>query len=106
MHVKSIHFERTGGFAGIRLAADVDVDDLPDDQKIKVIELLDEMDFDELSGRIGNKAAIPDEFVYSVTVKTEKDDYNVITGESGLPDKMQPLIEILERIAKKQARDR
>ena len=45
MHIKRIKFERTGGFAGIRLAADIEVDELPEDEKHKILELLDEVDF-------------------------------------------------------------
>ena len=48
MEAKRIKFERTGGFAGIRLAADIELDELPEDQVHQLLELLDEVDFDEL----------------------------------------------------------
>jgi hypothetical protein len=104
MYIERIKFERTGGFAGIRLAADIEVDELPDDQKREIIELLDEMDFDELPEKLSGKMPVPDEFVYSITVVSSKKEYKVLTGESAMPDKMQPLIEILESMAKRQMR--
>jgi hypothetical protein len=105
MHIKSIQFERTGGFAGIRLAAEIEMDDLPEDQKREVIELLDKIDFDELSEKLSDKMAIPDGFVYSITVRSEAREYKVLAGESSLPGDMQPLIEKLEVLTKRQMRN-
>lgn len=106
MHIERIKFERTGGFAGIRLAADIEVDELPEDQKHEILELLDEMDFDELPEKLSAKSPMPDEFVYSITVVSSKKEYKVLTGESSVPNDMQPLIEILESMAKRQMRNK
>jgi len=105
MYIEKIKFERTGGFAGIRIAAEIEMEDLPEDQKDEILELLDEMDFEELSEKFsGGMAILPDGFVYSITVKSDEKEYKMLTGESTLPDNMQPLVEILERIAKRQMR--
>lgn len=104
MYIEKIKFERTGGFAGIRIAADIEMDDLPEDQKREILELLDDMDLEELTEKLSGKMAIPDEFVYSVTVVSSKKEYKVLTGESAIPEDMQPLLEILEGIAKRQMR--
>ncbi len=104
MKVEKIKFERSGGFAGIRLAADIEVDDLPEDQKKEILELLDEMDFEELPKKLAGKLPVPDEFVYSIIVESEKREYKVMAGESALPKDMQPLIEILESAAKRRMR--
>jgi hypothetical protein len=104
MYIERIKFERTGGFTGIRLAADIDVNELPDDQKHEIIKLLDDMDFDELPKKLSGKPPMPDELAYSITVISSKKEYKVITGESALPKDMQPLIEILEGEAKRQMR--
>ncbi|HKI54808.1 MAG TPA: protealysin inhibitor emfourin [Anaerolineales bacterium] len=106
MYVKKIHFERTGGFAGIRLAAEIEVNELPDDQKHEILELLDEMDFDELPEKPGNKMPIPDEFFYSVTVESDSREYKVSGGESSLPQDMAPLLDILGSITKQKMRER
>ena len=106
MYVEKIKFERTGGFAGIRLAADIDVNNLPEDQKREILDLLDDMGFEELPEKISGKMPIPDEFVYSIVVEAEKREYKVMAGESALPDDTKPLLEILEQIAKRQMRSR
>lgn len=104
MKVKRIKFERTGGFAGIRFAADFELDDLPKDQAHQILELLDEMDFDELPEQIPGKQQVADGFNYSITVVTEKRQQTVTTSDTSVPHKMEPLLEILTKIAKQQAR--
>jgi len=106
MNIERIKFERSGGFAGILLKADIKVDDLPEDQKKQILELLDEVDFDELPEKVAGKMPIPDEFVYSIIVETGKNEHKVMAGESALPDDMQPLLKILEKEAIRQARNR
>ena len=106
MYIEKIQFERTGGFAGIHLAAEIDMEELPDDQKNEIIELLDEADFDDLSEKLSEESQVPDGFNYSITVKSRNKEYQVVAGESAIPDDIQPLIEILERIAKKQMRNK
>jgi hypothetical protein len=105
MYIKKIDFERTGGFAGIRLRAELDMDDLPADQKHEILEILDETDFDKLPEKLSGKMPMPDEFVYCITINSdEEDEHQVLAGESSLPGDLQTLIEILERIAKTQMR--
>ena len=106
MYVEKIKFERTGGFAGIRLAADIEVNSLPEDQKRELLKLLDDMDLEELPAKLTGKKPIPDEFVYSIIVETDKQEYKLLAGESALPGDTKPLLELLERIAKKQMRNR
>ena len=104
MKVKRIKFERTGGFAGIRFAADFELDDLPKDQAHQILDLLDEMDFDELPEQIPGTQQVADGFTYSITVVTEKRQQTVTTSDTSVPHKMEPLLEILTKIAKQQAR--
>ena len=104
MDIKRIKFERTGGFAGIRFAADFELDDLPKDQAHQILDLLDEMDFDELPEQILGNQQAADGFTYSITVVTEKRQQTVTTSDTTVPQKMEPLLEILTKIAKQQAR--
>lgn len=106
MYIKKIKFERTGGFAGIRLHAELDMDELPKDQKREILEILDGSDFDELPEKLSSKMPIPDEFVYSITVESGEKEKRVFAGESSLPGDLKPLIEILERFAKSQMRNK
>jgi hypothetical protein len=104
MHIEKILFERTGGFAGIRIAADIEMDDLPKDQQDQISQLLDKLDFDGLPEKLGDQTSLTDGFVYSITVNSLEEEHSVVTNESSMPVDLQPLIEILESIAKRQMR--
>jgi hypothetical protein len=104
MDVKRIKFERTGGFAGIRIAADFELDDLAEDQADRLRELLDDVDFDELPEKLIKGGPVPDGFTYSITVESEIDEYTVTTSDTSVPEKMQPLLELLYQIARQRAR--
>jgi hypothetical protein len=103
MQVQRIKFERTGGFAGMRVAADIEPDDLPEDQARTLLEMLDDMDFNELPAHIaGNSGA--DQFTYTITVETAKWEHTVVTGDVSAPEKMQELLDILNQVARRQMR--
>lgn len=104
MKFERIKFERTGGFAGIRLAADIEAEELPEKQLNEIADLLDDADFEELPEKLAGKMPFPDGFVYSITVEVKEKVYKVLAGESALPTDVQPLLDILERIAKRQMR--
>jgi hypothetical protein len=104
MKVERIQFERTGGFAGIRFAADFKPDDLPKEQSKQLFDLLDDIDFDELPAKL-IKDNVPDGFTYSITVKTTKKTHTVVTGDASAPEKMQELLQLLNRIARNQMRN-
>ena len=103
MKVQQIKFERTGGFAGMRIAADIEPDDLPEEQARTLVELLDDMDFNELPEHIAGKSGA-DQFTYSITVKTKKWEHTVVTGDASAPEKMHELLELLNQLARKLMR--
>ncbi len=100
MQVERIKFERTGGFAGMRIAKDLKLDDLPDEQANSILELLDDLDFAELPEQMINEAPMPDQFTYKITVETKKWEHTVVTGEASAPEKMQELLQLLNRLAR------
>ena len=104
MDVKRIKFERTGGFAGMRIAADFELEDLPEDQAERVRELLDDVDFDELPEKLMKGRPVPDGFNYSITVESEKGEHTVTTSDTSAPEKIQPLLELLYQIARQRMR--
>ena len=103
-NIERIQFERTGGFAGIRFAADFKPDDLPEEQSKELFDLLDELDFDELPSQLLDDGAMADGFTYSITVETKRETHTVVTGGSSAPEKMQELLQLLNRIARNQMR--
>jgi hypothetical protein len=102
MEVERIKYERTGGFAGMRIAADFKPNDLPDEQRNSLMELLDDMDFNELPADLTSKSPMPDQFTYEITVETKKWEHTVIAGDTSAPDKLQELFSLLDRIAKRR----
>ena len=99
MHVERIKYERSGGFAGVRMATDVKLDDLPEEQAETIKELLDDLDFDELPEQMLDES-VPDQFTYTITVETDKGEHTVVTGDSSAPEKMQELLQLLNRLAR------
>jgi hypothetical protein len=100
MDIERIKFERTGGFAGMTIARDLKLDDLSDDQAHTLLELLDDLDFGELPEQLMDEEAMPDQFTYVITVETKKWEHTVVTGDSSAPEKMQELLQLLNRLAR------
>ena len=100
MQVERIKFERTGGFAGMRIATDLKIDDLPDEQAQTISELLDAMYFAELPQQMMNDSGMPDQFTYTITVQARRWEHTVVTGDVSAPEKMQELLELLNRLAR------
>ena len=102
MQVERIKFERTGGFAGMTIAQDLKLDDLSEEQAHKLSELLDDLGFDELPEQMTGIESMPDEFTYVITVETEKWRHTVVTGDTSAPEKMQELLQLLNRLARRK----
>lgn len=102
MHIERIKFERTGGFAGMRIARDLTLDDLSEEQAANLLELLDDLDFDELPEQLIGEESMPDQFTYTITVETRDGEHTVTTGDASAPEKMQELLRFLNRLARAQ----
>jgi len=102
MDVQRIKYERTGGFAGVRISADFKPDDLPEEQIRPLLDLLDDMDFDELPEQLINDSSKSDQFTYQITVETKKWEHTVNMGDASAPEKLQELVRLLDRIAKRK----
>ena len=100
MEVERIKFERSGGFAGMTIARDLKVKDLSDEQAERLIELLDDLDFEELPEQLNDTPPIPDQYTYVITVETQRGEHTVTTGDASAPEKMQELLRLLNRLAR------
>ena len=100
MEVERIRFERTGGFAGMTIARDLKLDDLSEEQAETLLELLDDLDFEELPEQMTDMERMPDQFTYTITVETRRGEHTVITGEASASEKMQELLQLLNRLAR------
>lgn len=102
MEVQRIKYERTGGFAGISIRADFEPGDLPDEERCSLLDLLDDMDFEDLPEQLAGKSSMPDQFTYQITVQTDKGEHTVVTGDLSASEKLQELVRMLDRIAKRR----
>lgn len=104
MDIERIKYERTGGFAGMRIAADIEPNDLPEEQAQTLLDLLDDLDFPELPEHLTNDSSMPDQFTYTITVESLEWKHTVVTGDESAPEKMQELLQMLNGIARKKLR--
>lgn len=95
-----IRYERTGGFAGLKLSCTFDLDDLPEEQADKVSELLEELDFFGLPERMLPSHPPVDQFAYKIEVESKKGNHRVLTTDSAAPEKMRELIHLLNHLAR------
>ena len=95
-----ISFERTGGFAGIRLATTVDSAALSPEEAAQLRTLVDNAKFFSLPARIKTTASGADRFQYTVTVETLDQRHTVVVDESAAPPELRPLLNWLTTTAK------
>lgn len=99
MQIERIKFERTGGFAGMTITRDLKLEELPEDQSSSIVQLLDDMDFAGLPEQLLDDSGA-DQFTYTITVETKKWEHTVVTGEASAPEKLQELLQLLNRLAR------
>lgn len=99
-----IHFERTGGFAGMRLSTTVDSDELPEPQAEKLKDVVQNTSFFDLPDHLeqGSPGASrgTDRFNYHITVEQEGRSHSVVAPESALDDALRDLVQFLETLAR------
>jgi len=99
-----IYFERTGGFAGIRMAATVNTESLSPEQARELRDTLDAAAFFDLPARIESPALEADRFRYKLTVEAEGRRHTVEVGEAAVPEALRPLLQHLMAAARSASR--
>jgi len=97
-----IHFERTGGFAGMTLTADIATDTLSRDDQSRLQQLVEDADFFALPAELRDTGAAVDQFVYRITIEVAGRRHTVETAESAAAPELQPLLEWLTRAARRR----
>lgn len=100
--MSSLHitYERSGGFAGLKLTARFDLDALPDEQQEQLRGLLDELDFFKLPAQILPARPGVDQFTHKIAVESKKGRHSVLTSDSAAPEKLHELISLLNILAR------
>jgi hypothetical protein len=100
MNVQRIKYERTGGFTGMRFHADFNPGDLPEEQARPLLDLLEKVNFENLPENMTGSMVHPDQFSYTITVQSSREEHTVIVGDSSAPNEMQELLRMLDSIAR------
>lgn len=90
-----VFFERTGGFAGIRMTKTIDIDTLPKSERNQLQLLIEAADFFKLPENITSANSQPDCFHYTITVEKGQQQHTVRVSEQAVPDTLRPFLEWL-----------
>jgi hypothetical protein len=95
-----IEFVRSGGLAGIPLTAKIDSQNLSQDESAVLEKMVNEAGFFDLPEQIKPASPKPDRFEYQITVSSSQRTHTVTVNETGVTDKLRPLIEHLTGLAR------
>ena len=90
-----IVFERTGGFAGIKMTKEIDTATLPAEESNQLRQLVEATDFFHLPTTLTSKTPQPDRFRYRITIQESDQEHTVMVSEQALADTLRPLIDWL-----------
>ncbi|HEY3310296.1 MAG TPA: protealysin inhibitor emfourin [Anaerolineales bacterium] len=87
-----ISFERSGGFAGLVMSVDLDLDELPADEAAYWTKLVDEADLANISTPT-ERPGYADGFQYTIKVVVEEnEEYEVQLNEGYIPENLVTLV--------------
>jgi emfourin len=97
-----IKFERSGGFAGLTITRDFDLDALPGETGKMLSKMIDDANFFNLPAKLASRGAGADQFNYAITVTSGIKEHTVSFNEGDMPDSLRPLIDELTQLARQQ----
>ena len=90
-----IAFERTGGFAGMRVSKTIDSRSLPQQEQEQLKKMVDDAGFFELPPAQSGAPGGADRFQYKISVEADGREKSVTIGEAAIPDRLRPLVDYL-----------
>ncbi len=96
-----IHFERTGGFAGMSTTVTLDTNTLTPEEARKLHEMVDAAGFFNLPAKFPSPKRGADYFQYALTVESEGRKHTVEVSEPAVPAELRPLFQSLMTYARK-----
>ena len=88
----NIHFERTGGFAGLRLSRDIGSSDLTPEEGSELNRLVDASHFFDLPSELRASNPGADRFHYKLTLKNGARQHTVALDDAAVPENLRPLL--------------
>jgi hypothetical protein len=100
----TIDFERTGGFAGARLATTIHSEDLPAEEEGQLRDLIAAADFFQQPATSPGRAPGADRFQYKVSVEGDGRRHTIQVNEGAIPPELRPLLQWLTKVARQGPR--
>jgi hypothetical protein len=94
-----IEFVRSGGFAGLRLAASIDSQQLTPEQASNLGKLIADAGFFDLPEQITSPKPAPDRYMYQIIVSSAQQTHSINVSEAVVPDRLRPLLDFLTTLA-------
>lgn len=95
----TIHFQRTGGILGREVDADIDLNEIPEEESQELMRLITETNFFKIPQNMVAQA-MHDEYEYTVTVEAGNTNHTIQTTDSAAPESLRPLLEKLSALAR------
>lgn len=95
-----IHFERSGGFAGLITKVDIDSKDLSIEEQKNLEKLINNSGILTREEKMNMQNPMPDQFQYTFNIRYDHKQLNLILTEEQVTDKIRPLIKYLLRKAR------
>lgn len=99
-----IHFTRAGGILGRDIDADIELNEIPEEESRELLRLIAETNFFNIPQNLIG-AATPDEYEYTVTVETGDTRHTIHTSDTSAPESLRPLLDKLSRLAREGRAD-
>ncbi len=93
-NIMRIDFKRSGGFAGLMVSKTIDTKNLNPDESKRLMDLVESSGFFDLSPVISRTE--PDMYQYNLSIDWDGRKHSIQIGESAIPPKLMPLIELIE----------
>ena len=97
-----ISFERTGGFAGMRITGAIDSDALLPEEKQNLLVMVNTARFFDLPQSMVAEKPTPDRFQYKLTIVTESQQHTVRVDEEVASKELRALLSRLATLARRK----
>lgn len=104
--VMKIHFERSGGFAGMTMNVDIDAHALSDTEREALMSHLSNAEFFALPSAIADPSTTgADRYNYRITVESNERTHTVECTDGSAPASLMPLLDWLTDSARRAPRN-
>lgn len=104
--VMKIHFERSGGFAGMTMNVDIDAHALADTEREALMTHVSTAEFFALPSAIADPSTTgADRYNYRITIESNDQTHTVECTDGSAPASLTPLLEWLNDSARRSSRN-